>query len=207
MKEQGWYKMASGWDKESARHSMAKKFGKAPPYREKKMPAVVKPKQVKSWIKGTHFKINDKITVVAKRQNTRNGFRHIADLYINGEKVGSSTVSYLNRTWERYDFQTVLKRLIEKTPDLTAEEKKIGSAFASKGHYDPEPFKSTAMVAKMGDIFGKTQKEKNDWKLRMLKAGLGNQGLSIPEDWDTLSEKTKQERLDKIIKFMGKKVK
>ena len=25
-----------GWDKESARHSMAKKFGKAPPYRKKK---------------------------------------------------------------------------------------------------------------------------------------------------------------------------
>ena len=90
---------------------------------------------------------------------------------------------------------------------LTEEEQKMGKAFTNKSHYDPEPFKSTAMVAKMGDIFGKTTKEKNDWKLRMIKAGLGNAGLSIPEDWDTLSEKTKQDRLDKIIKFMGKKVK
>jgi len=33
--------MAKGWDRESARHSAAKKFGKAPPYRsEAKMPAV-----------------------------------------------------------------------------------------------------------------------------------------------------------------------
>ena len=29
-------KMGKGWDKEKARHSMAKKFGKAPPYRAKK---------------------------------------------------------------------------------------------------------------------------------------------------------------------------
>ena len=31
-----------GWDKESARHSMAKKFGKAPPYRKKKIVASLK---------------------------------------------------------------------------------------------------------------------------------------------------------------------
>jgi hypothetical protein len=33
-----------GWDKETARHSAAKRFGKAPPYRtESKMPALAKP--------------------------------------------------------------------------------------------------------------------------------------------------------------------
>ena len=32
---EGETKMVKGWDKEKARHSMAKKFGKAPPYRKK----------------------------------------------------------------------------------------------------------------------------------------------------------------------------
>jgi len=221
--------MAKGWDKEKLRHSMAKRFGKAPPYRKKtkptpyptptkkelywtmEKPIKTKPKpvykQVDSWIKGTHFKINNKITIVARHEDTRSGFRHIADLYINGEKVDSVKVTYQNRTWESYQFQSVLRHLIEKTSYLTDKEKKIGNAFVREGHSDPNQFKSTAMVAKMGDIFGKTMKEKNDWKLRMLKAGLQNKGLSIPEDWDTLSEKTKQKRLDAIIKLMGKNVK
>jgi len=39
----------------------------------------------------------------------------------------------------------------------------------------------------------------NNWKARMLKAGLSNQGLIIPEDWDTLSEDDKEARLNKVI--------
>jgi len=61
------------------------------------------------------------------------------------------------------------------------------------------PFKTVAMVAKMGEIFGDTQKEKNDWKLRMLKAGIN--GLDIPSDWDTLTEGEKERRLNKVIEF------
>ena len=61
---------------------------------------------------------------------------------------------------------------------------------------------STAMVAMMGDLFSSNKKESNDWKARMLKAGLP--GLSIPEDWDELSEDEKETRLNKVIKEMGK---
>lgn len=59
--------------------------------------------------------------------------------------------------------------------------------------------RSVGMVAAMGSIFGNTQKESNDWKARMLKAGLT--GLQMPEDWDTLSEDEKEKRLDKVIAF------
>lgn len=59
--------------------------------------------------------------------------------------------------------------------------------------------KTTAMVAKMGDIFGKNVKESNVWKQRMLKAGLSNRGLMIPKDFNKLSEKEKKKRLDKAI--------
>lgn len=62
-------------------------------------------------------------------------------------------------------------------------------------------FKTVAMVAMMGEIFGQTKKEKNDWKARMLKAGLGSSGLEMPEDWDTLSEDEKERRLNGVIKM------
>ena len=61
------------------------------------------------------------------------------------------------------------------------------------------------MVAKMGEVFGKTQKESNDWKARMLKAGLESKGLIMPDNWDSLSEDDKTRRLDAVISELQKK--
>ncbi len=55
------------------------------------------------------------------------------------------------------------------------------------------------MVAAFGDILCSGQKEKNDWKTRMLKAGLSGKGLSMPADWDQLSEDEKEKRLNKAV--------
>ena len=59
--------------------------------------------------------------------------------------------------------------------------------------------KTVGMVAALGNIFCDTQKDKNDWKARMLKAGLENKGLSVPDDWDLLSETEKEIRLNNVI--------
>lgn len=59
-----------------------------------------------------------------------------------------------------------------------------------------------AGIAMLGDIFTNNQKESNDWKARMLKAGLGNSGLIMPEDWDTLSEEEKERRLNGAIEVL-----
>ncbi len=59
-----------------------------------------------------------------------------------------------------------------------------------------------AAVAAMGNLLCNTEKEKNDWKLRMLKAGLENRGLMIPADWGSLSEDEKQRRLDEAISVL-----
>lgn len=92
---------------------------------------------------------------------------------------------------------------IEKDYSPTKED------IAKQEREDYEKFesmnKSIAMVAKLGDIFGKDEKEKNDWKARMLKAGLESKGLLMPDDWDTLSEETKKARLDAVIAQMSKK--
>ena len=65
-----------------------------------------------------------------------------------------------------------------------------------------EMLKNTLMVARIGEVLMKTKKEKNDWQMRMLVAGLGNRGLSKPEDWDTLSEDEKERRLKGALEVL-----
>lgn len=62
--------------------------------------------------------------------------------------------------------------------------------------------KSIAMVAKLGDIIAPDQKGANDWKARMLKAGLEGRGLIMPDDWNELSEDEKERRLNGAIQML-----
>ena len=151
------------------------------------------------------FKINDYIEIVCEWKKTRNAFKHEATLLINGIERETTKICYLNRTWESYEFESVIEKLAEKSKLLTKEEKElILSVCSGKSKAETDSmFKGIAMVAKMGEIFGSNQKEKNDWKARMLKAGLGNKGLDMPEDWDSLSENDKQIRLDGAIKQLS----
>jgi len=99
----------------------------------------------------------------------------------------------MEKAWGSATLSTHHNRLIKKWIDN-------GGRRAIKRISDQN--KTTAMVASLGAIFGGNQKESNDWKTRMLKAGLPS--LSMPSDWETLSEDEKTIRLDKVIKEMGK---
>jgi len=164
------------------------------PLKEKETFAVDTPK-------GT-FKINDKIMIVCKSERTRNGFRHRATLFIDGQEMEHATIPYLNRTWERYEFKSVMKKLVDKSAYLNPQEKQDTNKWLEGDRTDWSDFKRTQQIASLGDIFGQTQKEKNAWKVRMLKAGLGNKGLDIPEDFDKLSETEKKKRLDKVMNVL-----
>lgn len=59
--------------------------------------------------------------------------------------------------------------------------------------------RTTSALMMMGDLLTDNKKEANDWKARMLKAGLGDRGLIMPSDWDTLSEEEKEKRLNGVI--------
>lgn len=80
--------MASGWDKDTARHSMAKKFGKAPPYRNKANIKVIKTatgyKLAKDkWREGIDFAkgyLNERQILLLKRR-------------LNHDKLKSSDLS------------------------------------------------------------------------------------------------------------------
>lgn len=59
--------------------------------------------------------------------------------------------------------------------------------------------KSASVVAKMGDVFCDSKKDRNEWKKRMLLAT--GKPFHFPEDWDELSEDEKEKRLNKVIEI------
>jgi hypothetical protein len=154
------------------------------------------------------FKLNDRMQIIAKYEKTRSGFRHRATLMVDGRDVDEVTVHYLNRTWESYEYETAINKLIDKTSHISPERKQyFKDKLAGKSHEEVESmFGTVGMVAKLGDIMAKNRKESNVWKKRMLKAGMGA-GLDFPKDWDKLPEGTKTARLDKVIGFMTEKKK
>ena len=145
------------------------------------------------------FEITPKIKVVCDIAKTKNGFKHVAKLLINGEEVEQTKCCYLNRTWESYEFQSVLYKIVEKSNVLSDKEKEICNEFVKKGRADLNEFRTIGKIAKLGDVFCTDKKEKNDWKERMVKAGLENKGLIMPDNWNELNEDEKEKRLDLVL--------
>jgi hypothetical protein len=151
------------------------------------------------------FRINHEYQVVCDQQKTRNGFKHTAKLkqgtFYN--TVAETKICYLNRTWESFEYESVLEKLLK---DVVTIPKATITKFFKKerGEYKKQVKQSFGLISgimAMGDLLVDTQKDKNDWKTRMLKAGFGDKGLIMPDDWDTLSEDVKEERLNNIIKL------
>lgn len=70
------------------------------------------------------FKVNDHVEIVCDSVGTRYGFRHDARLFVNGQEYGNKAkCCYYNRTWEHFEFETVILKLLEQTNGLTEAEK------------------------------------------------------------------------------------
>lgn len=146
------------------------------------------------------FKISETLTVECQTQNTNYGFRHLATLYYKDRELVEAKVCYYNRTWEAWNYQTVILEAINKAykvRKLSDDEKSEAVVWANGDHTDWSGFRALAGVMALGNILGDSQKEKNDWKTRMLKAGLGN--IIMPDDWDGLTEEEKETRLNKVM--------
>jgi len=115
---------------------------------------------------------------------------------VNG-MYSQTTLRHIKEFLKQNGFKAETWAQMEKDYSMTEEEIKTERAEQQKRQ--ESMLKSVAMVSKLGDIFGQTKKESNDWKVRMLKAGLENKGFSMPEDWETLSETDKERRLNGAI--------
>ena len=68
-----------------------------------------------------------KFSFVCEYWETRNSWGHEVTLYKNDTfKVGRAKIRYYNRTWECYQFQSVIKRVIYDTiEEIKAAAKKV----------------------------------------------------------------------------------
>jgi hypothetical protein len=60
------------------------------------------------------FKLDEQYEVVCNWEKTRNGFRHLAVLRSYGREVAKAKACYLNRTWECYEYESVLLDIIHQ---------------------------------------------------------------------------------------------
>ena len=59
------------------------------------------------------FNFTEEYSVHCEFQSTRSGFRHVAKIYKDGAYIGERKMTYVNRTWEAYKFQSVLEKALE----------------------------------------------------------------------------------------------
>lgn len=81
--------------------------------------------------------------------------------------------------------------------------RELGLTLTDMPKDEPEPeqsFKSVAMVAAMGEILCNSPKEVNDWKKRMLIAGVP--GISFPDDFDNLPEEERARRINTALEVL-----
>lgn len=155
----------------------------------------------------TTFKINKHYEIVCEWKKTQTAFKHVATLLRDGKEIDSTKICYLNRTWESFEFESVINKLLDNTGVLTdkARAKFLNKISGIENDRVNKQFGTIANIAKLGEIFcSGDKKATNDWKTRMIKAGLENKGLIMPEDWDTLDENTKETRLNGVINQLTK---
>lgn len=154
------------------------------------------------------FRIDDRTEVRCYWIKTRYGFKHEAKLFRDGMECGFAKVCYYNRTWESFEYETVISGLLGKSALFTTEEKAEIMARFQRGEHEAinRQFGMISALAQMGDILTDDKKEQNDWKERMIKAGLGD-GLIMPDDWGTLSEEERGKRLDGIVAHLAEPIK
>jgi hypothetical protein len=152
------------------------------------------------------FKISKDIVVVATSGKSRSGFNHFARLYLKGQFVDEKKIHYINRTWEAYEFDSVIQHLADKSKALTPSQRQtILDWVKNRDGHDDEGMKrlgSIGALAMMGEVLGSDLKQKNQLKVTALKSV---SGIDLPSDWDTLSEQEKKRRLDGAIGSLKRK--
>lgn len=149
------------------------------------------------------FKLDEEYSVVCNWKKTRIAFKHTASLLRNGyERVDETKICYQNRTWESYEYESVIEKLLDQ--HFTGEQKtKYLAVCKAKalGEVDAKFGVVRGLVA-LGELLGSTPEEKNALKKRALAAV---PGIEFPEDFDALPAEEQARRLNGAAKVLTTK--
>ena len=151
------------------------------------------------------FVISESTQIHCYVYETRSTWGHVAKLMVNGQEVNRCKIRYHNRTWESFEFESVIYNLLHKTKVIPEDQVKQYMEHWEKGNREEVlgNFRMIGMVAKMGELLAGDKKEQIDWKQRMIKAGLG-ENICLPSDWNDLDDDEKERRLNKVIEELSK---
>ena len=108
--------------------------------------------------------------------NTRCGFCHTAHLMSWKYDITDTKASYYNRTWERFEYESVLKRAIEKLPN-DIQQAVYDQIIDHKAVEEEQ--KAEEMVGKFEELHSSLSAEN--------KARLANSGIEIHSEEDVKS--------------------
>ena len=161
------------------------------------------------------FPINDSYQINCYYDRTRYGFRHIAKLMRIKDSAGASDyteidrakVCYYNRTWESFEYETVISCLLDRAKIMTKEQKAEYMSALRRGELSRinAMFGFIGAMAQASSLLADSPKEANDRKEGVLKSALGSQGLIMPDTWQ--NEEARTSALDGAIKMLQTPVK
>ena len=67
---------------------------------------------------------------------------------------------------------------------------------------DPKTMDALLLAIRVGDIVCDNLTERNEWRVRMLKAAFGSK-IDFPGNWDSLPEEEKERRLDGTVQLLA----
>ena len=138
--------------------------------------------------------------IVCQYKKTRNGFKHEAEILYNCCTVHSAKCCYLNRTWESYDYQSVIHKAIDGYIKDSKLAKRYKKAIDKKAlGLEEKRFAPLKMICTMRDLLCESNKDKADWKKRMMKT---IPGVDFPDDFDSLPDEEKNRRMDAALKTL-----
>jgi len=65
-----------------------------------------------------------KVLFINAYRGTGSGFAHETELYIDGWQASAARCNYINRTWERYRYQSVMLEAVHKLQEEETEREK-----------------------------------------------------------------------------------
>jgi hypothetical protein len=145
------------------------------------------------------FRLNKQFKILCKFEKTRSGFKHVAVVMQNGCSVRKTKCCYLNRTWESYEYESVIHQAINLHFDKKTAARYIKAIDKKVRGIEEKRFDPVKMVCAMGEILNTTPEDKNNWKKRMLGT---IPGIEFPEGFDELPEEEKQRRLNGALEVL-----
>lgn len=140
------------------------------------------------------FKFGKGFLITCSFHKTRMAFKHEAEIHSpQGDVLYQTKCCYQNRTWESYEYQSVIRKALFNYFDkkiATRYMKAIDAKALGKAKKRFDPVKA---ICALGEIMCDSTDEKAKWKKRMVGT---IEGISFPEGFDALPAEEQLRRLD-----------